>query len=181
MLSPLIVAPVLARQWPTLRPSAGSPVGSLLRRRLAALSRPAGRNGIALCLVLGAVYVAGVSRFKEIRPPDATMPVAAVDFIREATLQGNVLNHYGFGGYLISVGIKTFIDGRPAHGGDFVKRYVNIVELRDKRPLEETLDEFNIDWTLLLKDQSANKVLDHLPNWKRVYADDTAIIFVRQR
>jgi hypothetical protein len=182
MLAPLIVAPILARQWPTLRPSSESPVGSLLRQRLAALSRPAGRNGIALCLVLGAVYVAGVSRFKEIRPPDATMPVAAVDFIREAKLQGNVLNHYGFGGYLISVGIKTFIDGRAElYGGEFVTRYVKIVELRDKRPLEETLDEFNIDWTFLAKDHSANKVLDHLPNWKRVYGDDTAIIFVRQR
>ena len=182
MLAPLIMAPILARQWPTLRPNLESPVGSPLRRRLAALSRPAGRNGIALCLILGAVYMCGVSRFKEIRPPDATMPVAAFDFIREAKLQGNVLNHYGFGGYLISVGIKTFIDGRAElYGGDFVKRYVNIVELRDKRPLEETLDEFRIDWTLLQKDQAANKILAHLPNWKRVYSDDTAIIFVRQR
>jgi hypothetical protein len=185
MLAPLIVAPILARQWPTLRPSRESPVGSplsRLRRRLAALSRPAGRNGIALGLVLGAVYVGGVSRFMEIRPPDATMPVAAVDFIREAKLQGNVLNHYGFGGYLISAGIKTFIDGRAElYGGDFVKRYANIVELRDKAPLEETLDEFHIDWTLLLKDQPANKVLAHLPNWKRVYSDDTATIFARQR
>jgi len=143
MLAPLIVAPVLARQWPTLRTEPrSSPVGSPLRRRLAALSRPAGRNGIALCLVLGALYVGGVSRFKEIRPPDATMPVAAFEFIREAKLQGNVLNHYGFGGFLISVGIKTFIDGRAElYGGDFVKRYVDIVDLRDKRPLEETLDD----------------------------------------
>ena len=37
-----------------------SPAGSLLRQRLAALGRPAGRNAIALCLVLGAVYAAGV-------------------------------------------------------------------------------------------------------------------------
>jgi len=36
MLAPLIVAPVLARQWPTLRPTAELPAGSPLRQRLAA-------------------------------------------------------------------------------------------------------------------------------------------------
>ena len=182
MLAPLIVAPVLARQWPTLRPTAESPAGSLLRQRLAALGRPAGRNAIALCLVLGAVYAAGVIRFAGIRPPENTTPVAAFDFIREANLQGNVLNHYGFGGYLINSGIKTFIDGRgELFGGDFIKRYVEIVNGREARPLEETLDEFHIDWTLLQKDLAANKILALLPNWKRVYGDDTATIFVRQR
>jgi hypothetical protein len=182
MLAPLIVAPVLARQWPTLRPTAELPAGSPLRQRLAALGRPAGRNAIALCLVLGAVYAGSVIRFAGIRPVDDTMPAAALDFIREANLQGNVLNHYGFGGFLINAGIKTFIDGRgELYGGDFIKRYVDIVNARGTRPLEETLDEFRIDWTLLQKDQAANKILAHLPNWKRVYSDDTAIIFVRQR
>lgn len=182
MLAPLVVAPVLARQWPTLRPTAEPPAGSLLRQRLAALGRPAGRNAIALGLVLGAVYAGGVIRFAGIRPSDDTTPAAAFGFIREANLQGNVLNHYGFGGFLIESGIKTFIDGRgELYGGDFIKRYVDIVNAREARPLEETLDEFHIDWTLLQKDQAANKVLAHLPNWKRVYGDDTAIIYVRQR
>ncbi len=180
MLAPLIVAPVLARQWPTLRPTAEPSTG--LRQRLAALGRPAGRNAIALCLVLGAVYAGGVIRFAGVRPMDDTMPVAALDFIREANLQGNVLNHYGFGGFLINAGVKTFIDGRgELYGGDFIKRYVDIVNARGTRPLEETLDEFRIDWTLLQKNQAANNVLAHLPNWKRVYGDDIATVFVRQR
>ncbi len=53
--------------------------------------------------------------------------------------------------------------------------------MKDDQPLEQTLDEFRIDWTLLLKDQPANAVLAHLPNWKRAYSDDTATIYVRQR
>lgn len=181
MLVPLVIAPVLARQWPRLRPDA-EPAGSFLGQRLAALGRPAGRNAIALFLVLGAVYAGGLIRFADIRPPDATLPAGALNFIRQANLQGNVLNHYGFGGFLIHAGIKTFIDGRgELYGGDFIKRYVNIVNLKDDKPLEETLDEYRIDWTLLLKDQPANKVLALLPNWKRAYSDDTATIFVRQR
>ena len=86
---------------------------------------------IALCLVLGAVYAAGVIRFAGIRaagrPRCRWRP--SISSARP-NLQGNVLNHYGFGGYLISVGIKTFIDGRgELYGGDFIKRYVEIVEL----------------------------------------------------
>jgi hypothetical protein len=182
MLAPLIVAPVLARQWPTLRPGAEPATASLLRQRLAALGHPAGRSALALCLVLGAVYAGGLIRFAGIRPPDAILPEAALDFIRDAELKGNVFNHYGFGGFLIHAGIKTFIDGRgELYGGDFIKRYVKIVGLKDDQPLEQTLDEFRIDWTLLLKDQPANAVLAHLPNWKRAYSDDTATIYVRQR
>jgi hypothetical protein len=182
MLAPLVIAPVLARQWPSLRPDAGPPAKSLLRQRLVALGRPAGRNAVALFLILGGVYAGSLIRYAGIRPPDAIVPTAALEFIREADLQGNVFNHYGFGGFLIHAGIKTFIDGRgELYGGDFITRYVKIVSAKDDKPLEDTLDEFNIDWTLLLKDQAANAVLAHLPNWKRAYSDDTATIYVRLR
>ena len=174
MLAPLIVAPVLARQWPALRPDRRAAGQLGLRQRLAALGRPAGRNAIALCLVLGAVYAAGLVRFAGVRPMDDTMPVAALDFIREANLQGNVLNHYGFGGFLINAGVKTFIDGRgELYGGDFIKRYVDIVTARGTRPLEEPLDESASTGRCSRRTRPANKLLAHLPDWKRAYGDDT--------
>ena len=49
----------------------------------------------------------------------------------------------------------------------------------DQASLEKMLDQYKIEWTLLLKDQAANKLLAHLPNWKHVYTDDTATIYVR--
>jgi hypothetical protein len=167
MLAPLVVAPALAQRWPELR---------------ATIARPAGRNAMMLLLLLGVVYIGALVRFGGIRPPDDTHPAAALEFVREAKLSGNVLNHYGFGGFLIHAGIKTFIDGRgELYGGDFIKRYVDIVNLRADKPLQETLDEFAIEWTLLQKKQPANHVLAQLPGWKRVYSDDTATIYVRQR
>ena len=68
----------------------------------------------------------GLVRFAGIRPPEDTAPTAALQFAREAGLtKGHVLNHYGYGGYLISVGIPTFIDGRgELFGGEFIKKYV---------------------------------------------------------
>ena len=53
--------------------------------------------------------------------------------LREANLKGNVFNHYGFGGFLISAGIPTFIDGRgELFGGEFIKDYVDAANLRGK-------------------------------------------------
>ncbi len=41
------------------------------------------------------------------------------------------------------------------------------------------LDKYQIDATLLRPDLPATKVLDHIAGWKRVYADDVAVIHVR--
>jgi hypothetical protein len=46
--------------------------------------------------------------------------------------------------------------------------------------LQKTLEKYKIDWTLLLKDQAANKLLATLPGWRRAYADDKTVIFVRE-
>jgi hypothetical protein len=94
-----------------------------------------------------------------------------------------VLNHYGYGGYLISAGVPTFIDGRgELFGGPFIKKYVEAVHLKGDEPnlLESTLEKYDIRWTLLLKDQPANKVLARLPGWRKAYVDDKAMIFVRE-
>ena len=178
-LAPLAIAPVLARQWPAMR---RDPEGKGL---FGTFAGPAGRNMLALVLVLGVVYIVGLVRFAGIRPPEDTAPTAALQFAREAGLtKGHVLNHYGYGGYLISVGIPTFIDGRgELFGGEFIKKYVEATHLAGGEPnlLENTLERWDIRWTLLLKEQPANKLLARLPGWRQAYADDKAMIFVRER
>jgi hypothetical protein len=47
--------------------------------------------------------------------------------------------------------------------------------------LEQVLDRHAIQWTFLRKDRPANRLLEHLPDWRRAYGDDTATIFVRDR
>jgi hypothetical protein len=176
-LAPLAIAPVLAREWPAIRRDDGA------KALFGSLAGPAGLRTVGLCLLLAAVYVAGLVRFAGIRPPEETMPVAALDFVREAGIKGHVLNHYGYGGYLIGAGIPTFIDGRgELFGGEFIKAYVDAVHLRGKDPLvlQNALDRYKIDWTLLLKEQAANKLLARMPGWRQAYADDKAIIFVRE-
>lgn len=174
-LVPFVVAPLLARQWPSLRADGQA------KGRLAAFARPAGHGAITLCFGLAALYAGGLVRFGNVQP-GSTMPVAALDYAREAGLKGHVFNDYAYGGYLIRLGIPTFIDGRgELYGGAFIKRYADAINLRGEEPLESLLDQYKVNWTLLARDLPANKLLAHLPGWHRAYSDDQATIFVRDR
>lgn len=178
MIAPLAIAPVLARDWPAVR---RDPEGKML---FSGLAGPASLRTVGVGLTLAVVYTAALVRFAGIRPPEATMPSAAIEYALGHGLTGHVLNHYGYGGYLISVGIPTFIDGRgELYGGEFIKKYVDAVHLRGNDPevLQKTLDKYGIDWTLLLKEQPANKLLATLPGWHQAYSDDKSTIFVREK
>jgi hypothetical protein len=176
MLAPLVLAPLLARQFPRIGVALPSTV------RFKALLRPAGPATLAVCLGLAGLYAGVLVGLGRVAPPTTNMPSAAVAFARDAGLKGRVFNHYGYGGYLISAGIPTFIDGRgELYGGDFIKRQVEAVALRGEEPLEAVLDRWAIDWTLLPNDQAANQLLARLPGWRRAYSDEAATIFVRER
>lgn len=182
MLVPLIVAPVLARQWPSMLPDRGTLPARTWLGGLSALCRPAGRYATLACLSLAALFAAGMIASGGIRPAANTTPSAALAFAREAKLEGPVFNAYDFGGFLIGAGIPTFIDGRgELFGGEFINLYAEAVGLRGDQSLGELLDRYKIEWTLLQKDQAANKVLERLAGWRRAYGDDVATVFVRQR
>jgi hypothetical protein len=170
---PLMLAPILARQWPALAPDDGS-------TRLPAIGHPAGRWGVAIALLGAATFGLGMARYGAFKPPAEVMPAAALAFVQDSKLGGPVFNDCDFGGALIQAGIPTFIDVRgELYGGDFFKRYVEVLGLRADESLEQVLDGHAIQWTFLRKDRPANRLLEHLPGWHRAYGDDAATIFVR--
>jgi hypothetical protein len=86
-------------------------------------------------------------------------------------LGGHVFNSVRFGGYLMLVGIPTFVDGRADLFGDaFLQRYVAAWSAVGGW-LPELLDRHTVAWTLLEPQSPAAGLLDHLPGWERVYAD----------
>jgi hypothetical protein len=176
MLAPLVIAPALVRQWPQV--AADRNAAGLLDR----FARPAGHGALALGFALAATLAVGMIRFAGIAPLASTTPSAALAYAREAGIKGHVFNYYGFGGYLISAGVPTFIDGRGEfYGGDFIKRYVEAVSLLGEEPLDKMLDRWRIDWTLLDKGAPANQLLARLPGWHQAYSDEQATIFARDR
>jgi hypothetical protein len=182
MLTPLVLAPVLVRQFPGLRFDREEPAANVLLRRLRDLGNPAGLKAVLLGLAAAAAFSVAVVRFADVRPPATNAPYAALQFVRENAITGRVLNQYGFGGFLIGAGIPTFIDGRgELFGGEFIRRYAEAMSLRGEESFDRFLDRYEIDWTLLGKDQAANKLLARLSGWREAYRDDVAVIFVRER
>ena len=51
--------------------------------------------------------------------------------------------------------------------------------LLESDQLPELLDQYGIAWTLIAPERPAAVLLDHLPGWRRLYADDVAVVHVR--
>jgi hypothetical protein len=107
-------------------------------------------------------------------------PIAAVELLKHCHAK-RILNSYEFGGYLIASGVPAFIDGRAElYGQKFVVDFFGAVEQGNIDQLLRLLDDYQIDATLLVPKSPAAQVLDHIKGWQRLYADDTAVIHVRQ-
>ncbi len=103
--------------------------------------------------------------------------IAAADLARA----GPLFNDYAFGGYLIYAGLAPFIDGRgELYGARLILRHHRAVLLQDLPDLLKLLDEYRIAATLLAPATPAVALLDRLPGWQRVYADDVAVVHKRR-
>jgi len=174
IIAPLLVAAPLAKQ---LGPASPSPARGARQGRVAFLATAA---ALAAVMALGFFATAAALDGRGIAPRGAVAPVAAVEAAREARLAGHVLNSVRFGGYLMFVGIPTFVDGRADLFGDaFLQRYVAASSAVGGW-LPELLDRYTVAWTLLEPQSPAAGLLDHLPGWERVYADPYAVIHRRQ-
>ncbi len=132
--------------------------------------------GLILILVAGTLAFASVHRFE---PSNRQSPVAAVAALKKMHLT-RVLNDYDFGGYLIANGVATFIDGRTELFGEkFMVDHNAATELADPANLFRLLEKYRIEATLMRTQSAANKLLDHIDGWQKVYADDVATIHVR--
>jgi hypothetical protein len=106
-------------------------------------------------------------------------PAAAVDVLRQRQAK-RIFNSYGFGGYLIAGDVPAFIDGRAElYGEKFVVDYFEAVGGHRIDELLHLLEAYQIDATLLVPSSPAAQILDHIPGWQRLYADNRAVIHVR--
>jgi len=106
-------------------------------------------------------------------------PAAALDALRQHQAK-RIFNDYQFGGFLIANDVPTFIDSRAElYGENFTMNYLRAVEARSPDQLAGLLDEFQADSTLFAPDRPTVVLLDHMPGWSRLYADDVAVAHVR--
>jgi hypothetical protein len=168
LLTPLFLAAPLARQLPGTRAAGAAPAASARLGMFAAATLG------TVALLAGGLAVAGGDT-----PNPRIAPSAAVAVIKRNGFH-RVLNDYDFGGYLIFSGVAPFIDGRTELYGDaFTMRHYRAVNLVDLNDFVRILNADEIDATLLKPTTPAVALLDRLPGWKRLYADDVAVVHVR--
>lgn len=178
LVAPFLIATPFARHWY----ATGTPNrdAQALDRWFLSLAAPARPMAIAVLACAAALFIAASTHLRPTEPSPMITPKAAVDAATAAGARGKVLNEYGFGGFLIHAGIPVFIDGRADMYGDaFVENFSDALRVKDRKQFLAFLDAHGFQWSLLTPGTAAIAVLDDLPGWRRVYADDTAVVHVR--
>lgn len=131
---------------------------------------------LVLCLVIGRLRNAPA-----ITTDNAAFPDKALPFLAGFHPQGNVLNEYTWGGYLIwhKRDLPVFVDSRVdifEYNGTFAD-YLDISHL--KNPLE-LLDKHSIRYVLFKTDHPLVYLLEHTSQWKVDYTDATTTLLERK-
>jgi hypothetical protein len=177
LVAPLLVAEAIAKQLRRHRQAAASNLDDIFAGLSGKPSLAGLLGALSIFAVLSAVYVAHPIA----RAPDSYTPAAALQAAEDAHVTGPVMNDYGFGGYLIFEGVAPFIDGRAdLYGDDFLKRYVEATR-GVTGDLPKMLDQYHTGWTLFAANTTAVTLMDHLPGWRRLYADETSVVHVRDK
>jgi len=167
MLAPIFLARPLAEQFAVVAAD-----------RRETISPPSAWLPAAVSIFL--IGVTGLASMRDVSPPARITPANAIHSTDIAKV-GPILNEYDFGGYLDFVGLAPFIDGRgELYGGAYMLRHHRALSLENLPDFLRLLDEYRIGATLLAPSTPAVALLDRLPDWKRVYTDDVAVVHTRR-
>jgi hypothetical protein len=156
---PLLLAPSLARAWPSRN------------------EKPRAVFAAAGIVVLAGLVIARIA-LPVTRGEDAVTPQAALAHVPRFERELPVLNDYAFGGYLIWNGVHPFIDSRAdLYGNAFLENYA-AVTAPDAAALASTLAYYHVRWTIFPAHTPVVRLLDALPGWHRLYGDDNAVVHV---
>ncbi len=184
----LITTPFLVRSLDGFENS----FSGIMRKKIAAI-------GLGVLLVFYPPYLSGITdtirsfSSEEKIAEIGSYPKKAIEFLKNypAYYQKNILNEYSWGGYLIANSkwqiangrtegkTKVFIDGRMAHWktGErhILKDYTEILLLDSN--YQEMIKKYQIKIIFIKKEAVLNRVLSLDNKWKKIYADDIAIIY----
>jgi hypothetical protein len=114
----------------------------------------------------------------------ASYPVGAADWLQAHPEVGTrMYNQYGWGGYLAyrfypEPNRKVFIFGEAALMGDpLLNEYQDVQTLHSD--WKQVLDKYRVDYIVYNRGEALANVLATQPDWKLVYQDPVAVIYVR--
>lgn len=167
---------------------ASSGVGEGLKGPLGRMSRaPTGSRGTVNATLIVALVLAGLAVAWARIGPDGqqrsiaeALPTAAVDWLQTNDAGERVFNRYEWGGYL---GLQRpdrpiFIDGRAdVYGDDVIHEYIEVISVNVDPAAY--FARHGIDHALYPPDSTLGHWLDGRDDWRRVYEDEVAVVWVR--
>lgn len=166
-LAAILITPVLARRMDFLPPYRAEIDKPLLNAGIVALLLT-----IMLTRLPSAAILENDIAQKE--------PLGALAYLERSGKRAQVLNNYGWGGYMIlhAPAIPTFIDSRTdifEYKG-ILKDYLDIIGMKNSLDL---LDKHNIQYVLFQTKDPLSYLLRNTPRWKVVYKDGVSEVFER--
>ncbi|MBL7159411.1 hypothetical protein ISS85_02975, partial [Candidatus Microgenomates bacterium] len=128
------------------------------------------------------VYQSMENYASSLNPP---IPYQAIEFIKEKNLSKKMLNDYNWGSFLLwqLPERKIFVDGRMdtfvIQGKPFLEDYLPIIFA--EKGWKQLLEKYEIEVIFLEKKFPLAKILPLLPEWKKVYEDEMAVILTRNK
>jgi len=136
--------------------------------------------GVWACMNDGRV---GSARLLNAYFDDKRFPVEATEVIIRDDNREPIFCPDQWGGYLIYTlypRTKVLVDDRhDLYGDQFFKDYLKIVYVQED--WSKILDERHVKWILVQKDSSLGTMLKQTAGWRLIHADDTAVLFHRER
>jgi len=146
-------------------------------------------TALMLMVILGATLTRLTSELSPQRQQQldaSSYPVGAADWLQAHPDVGTrMYNQYGWGGYLAyrfypDQNRRVFIFGEAALMGDpLLNQYEDVQTLRPD--WKQVLDQYKVDYIVYNKGEALSNVLATQPDWKLVYEDSVAVIYVRNQ
>jgi hypothetical protein len=131
-----------------------------------------GSMAVLALVVIGAIQHSFDSKY---------VPVQAVAFIQKEFIAGNMFNDDEFGDYIIYAAwprYKVFIDGRTdMYGASRVKEYLTVSGVQEG--WESVFEKYQLTWVFHGSNSTLSRALRERSDWKLVYSDNIANIFVK--
>jgi len=161
-------------------------IGSLLLLEPVAQALPGKKHSInakrimPVGLTVIVVEILVILGLRPVLPPEKIYPLNAIDVVKKRGQKDRIFNDYNFGGALIFVGMRVFIDSRQEfYPKEFQMSYYNICDKKNFTELGDYLDKYGITLSLLKSDRSLATEIAKLPNWQEIHRDDIAVVHVR--
>jgi len=179
----IVAGPIVLKQAQIAFDQINGSLIAALKRRIDNIARVDQSTTRYVWPVVGAAIVLTLAQSGMIRHNFNAkyVPLEAVEFIKKENVTGNMFNNDEFGDYIIYSAwpkYKVFIDGRTdMYGAARVKEYLKISQAATG--WESVAEKYNINWVLHDPDSVLSKVLMERKEWKLIYSDNVANVFVK--